>query len=287
MVACKRGLGLLSRTAILMLSTPPPIAASTPSCMIWCAAIAMACNPDEQKRFTVVPAVVGGRPASMAATRATLWPCGPCGCPQPRITSSISLGSSFGVLRRTSWMQCAARSSGRVRLNDPRNDFASAVRELVTTTASLMVSSKPSCFQYKSAKAGSSDGLHGEHYAPGDLSRAHLIHNSIDLAQRTLAHLAMQFSRSRHSQDLHQIPPSADCGGLHADFPGGHHDGRKTDLRWQSHDEKTPSRPNAGKSCVIGRFGAGGHKRGVHAAGTAQLLDHIRRACVQSARRSQ
>src|SRR5579862_2405275 len=37
-------------------------------------------------------------------------------------------------------MQCAARSSGRVRLKDPRNDFASAVRELLTITASLMPS---------------------------------------------------------------------------------------------------------------------------------------------------
>jgi hypothetical protein len=36
-------------------------------------------------------------------------------------------------------MQCAARSSGRVRLNDPRYDFASGVRELATTTASLMI----------------------------------------------------------------------------------------------------------------------------------------------------
>jgi hypothetical protein len=39
-------------------------------------------------------------------------------------------------------MQCAARSSGRVALNDPRKDFASAVRELVTTTASLIYSLK-------------------------------------------------------------------------------------------------------------------------------------------------
>ena len=35
-------------------------------------------------------------------------------------------------------MQCAARSSGRVRLNEPRNDFASGVRELATITASLI-----------------------------------------------------------------------------------------------------------------------------------------------------
>src|SRR2546423_39090 len=33
-------------------------------------------------------------------------------------------------------MQCATRSSGRVRLNDPRNDLASGVRALATTTAS-------------------------------------------------------------------------------------------------------------------------------------------------------
>src|SRR5207237_6931153 len=59
----------------------------------------------------------------------------------PRITSLISAGSSAGVLRKTSLMQCAAKSSGRVILNDPRNDFASAVRELATTTASLMTNS--------------------------------------------------------------------------------------------------------------------------------------------------
>src|SRR5258708_22793560 len=103
--------------------------------------MAMACRPEEQNLLTVVPATEDGRPASMAETRATLWPCGPCGCPQPSTTSSISLGSSLGVLRRTSWMQWAASSSGRVALNDPRNDFASAVRELVTTTASLIDSS--------------------------------------------------------------------------------------------------------------------------------------------------
>src|SRR5258708_31054196 len=37
-------------------------------------------------------------------------------------------------------MQCAARSSGRVMLNEPRNDFASPVRELATTTASRISS---------------------------------------------------------------------------------------------------------------------------------------------------
>src|SRR5437660_10089944 len=100
--------------------------------------MAIACRPEEQKRLTVVAATLGGNPAVSAAIRATLLPCTPCGCAQPRMTASISAGSSAGVLRRTSRMQCAARSSGRVILNDPRYDLASAVRELATTTASLI-----------------------------------------------------------------------------------------------------------------------------------------------------
>src|SRR5688572_33220171 len=54
------------------------------------------------------------------------------------MTSSISPRPSSGTFRRRSLMQWAARSSGRVRLNDPRNDFARGVRELATTTASFM-----------------------------------------------------------------------------------------------------------------------------------------------------
>jgi hypothetical protein len=36
-------------------------------------------------------------------------------------------------------MQWAAMSSGRVMLNEPRNDLARPVRELATTTASLIL----------------------------------------------------------------------------------------------------------------------------------------------------
>src|SRR5271154_2075480 len=97
------------------------------------------CKPEEQNRFTVVPATVTGRPAMMAAIRATFDPWGPWGWAQPRITSSISAGSSFGVFFRTSLIQWAARSSGRVMLKDPRNDFAKPVRELATMTASRIV----------------------------------------------------------------------------------------------------------------------------------------------------
>src|SRR2546428_10455328 len=100
--------------------------------------MAIAWRPEEQKRLTVVPATVTGRPARTRATRATLLPWGPLGWAQPRITSSISAGSSWGTLPSTSLMQWAARSSGRVRLNDPRKDLARGGRELATTTASLM-----------------------------------------------------------------------------------------------------------------------------------------------------
>jgi len=106
------GFGSPSRFIMLMDSRPPPMAASAPPMMIWCAAIAMAWRPDEQKRLTVVPATETGRPARTRATRATLLPCGPLGWAHPRITSSISAMSSCGALPSTSLMQWAARSSG-------------------------------------------------------------------------------------------------------------------------------------------------------------------------------
>src|SRR5215831_10557890 len=135
------GFGSLSRLAIVIDSTPPPIMTSAPSWMMWFAAYAIDCRPEEQKRFSVSPAIETGRPARIAATRAMLWPCEPCGWPQPMITSSTSLGSSCGTLPRTSLMVCAVKSSGRVMLNEPRNDLASGVRELATMTASLMKTS--------------------------------------------------------------------------------------------------------------------------------------------------
>ena len=44
----------IARAVSEMLSVPPPMAASTPSLMISCAAIAIACRPEEQNRLTVV-----------------------------------------------------------------------------------------------------------------------------------------------------------------------------------------------------------------------------------------
>src|SRR5271155_2814548 len=90
----------------------------------------------------VVPATLVGRPESMALVRPMFWPCAPWGWPQPRTTSSISAGSSLGVLARTSLMQWATKSSGRVRLKEPRKDLASGVLVLATTTASLILGSR-------------------------------------------------------------------------------------------------------------------------------------------------
>jgi hypothetical protein len=58
------------------------------------AAKEIACSPEEQNRFTVTPLVVTGRPARMAALRATLCPVAPSGNPHPKTTSSISPGST-------------------------------------------------------------------------------------------------------------------------------------------------------------------------------------------------
>ncbi len=62
-----------------MLSTPPAIIAGTPSTTMRPAAIAIACSPDAQKRFTVVPAMPIGSPARTIVWRATLRPVVPSG----------------------------------------------------------------------------------------------------------------------------------------------------------------------------------------------------------------
>ena len=62
-----------------MLSTPPAIMAGTPSTTMRPAAIAIACSPEAQKRFTVAPAMEIGSPARTIAWRATLRPVVPSG----------------------------------------------------------------------------------------------------------------------------------------------------------------------------------------------------------------
>ena len=55
-----------------MLSVPPAITQRPKPAMIRSADCAMVCKPDEQKRFTVCPAMLSGNPARSVATRATL-----------------------------------------------------------------------------------------------------------------------------------------------------------------------------------------------------------------------
>ena len=64
--------------------------------------MAMACMPDEQKRLTVTPLVVTGKPARNATWRATFCPVAPSGSAQPMITSSTSPGST--PARFTAWL---------------------------------------------------------------------------------------------------------------------------------------------------------------------------------------
>src|SRR5207244_3196951 len=93
-----------------------------------CAATMTALRPEEQKRLTVPPGTVTGRPASRATLRPVLKPCGPSGKPVPMTTSSTSAGSSWGTFFKRSLTRWAATSSGRARLKDPRNDVASPGR---------------------------------------------------------------------------------------------------------------------------------------------------------------
>src|SRR6266851_1146883 len=98
--------------------------------------MAMALSPDAQKRLTVDPGTDDGRPDMIATVLPTFWPCGPSGNPAPRMTSSICAGSTSGTRRSSSRTHCTAMSSGRARLNEPRNDLARPLRTLATITAS-------------------------------------------------------------------------------------------------------------------------------------------------------
>src|SRR5438094_189025 len=96
----------------------------------------MELSPDAQNRLTVEPGTDDGRPDMIATVRPTFWPCGPSGKPAPRMTSSTCAGSTSGTRRSSSRTHCTAMSSGRARLNEPRNDLARPLRTLATITAS-------------------------------------------------------------------------------------------------------------------------------------------------------
>src|SRR2546430_15844959 len=98
--------------------------------------MAMALSPEAQKRLTVDPGTDDGRPDRIATVLPTFCPCGPSGKPAPRMTSSTCAGSTSGTRRSSSRTHCTAMSSGRARLNEPRNDLARPLRTLATITAS-------------------------------------------------------------------------------------------------------------------------------------------------------
>ena len=121
-------------------STPPATITGAPSTTMRCAAIEVACKPEEQKRLTVVPATVTGQPARIAATRATLCPVAPSGSPQPKTTSSTSPGE-IPARSMAARMTCAAMSAPCVRFRAPRKALPIGVRALATITACLVMTS--------------------------------------------------------------------------------------------------------------------------------------------------
>src|SRR5690606_14034391 len=121
---------------MLMLSTPPAITTSAKPHMIFSAAMAIVCRPEEQNRLTVIPGTSVGRPARTAMIRAMFSPCSPSGMAHPMITSSTSLGSTWGTRRISSLTTAAPSSSGRVFFSVPLWAFPTAVRTPATITAS-------------------------------------------------------------------------------------------------------------------------------------------------------
>src|SRR5438874_4267539 len=102
-----------------------------------CAASAIVCSPEEQKRFTVMPGTLTGHPARSAIWRAMFQPVAPSGLAQPMMTSS------------TSWQSTLARSSAActtwppilapcVLLSAPFQLLQSGVRAVETITASFL-----------------------------------------------------------------------------------------------------------------------------------------------------
>src|SRR5882762_3152886 len=118
-------------------SSPPATTIGTRSTITRCAASAMACMPEEQKRLTVMPAVVTGSPARSAAWRAMFWPVAPSGSAQPMTTSSTSPGSRPARLTACAmtWPPTAAPC---VLLKAPRYARPIGVRAVETMTASAM-----------------------------------------------------------------------------------------------------------------------------------------------------
>src|SRR5262249_15574866 len=107
--------------------------------------MAIACSPDEQKRLMVSAETSTGNPARSEAMRATFIPCSASGMAQPRITSSISLGSSCGTRSNAPLIAIAARSSGRVARKVHLKARPTGVRTEEATTTSRIKPSLLAC----------------------------------------------------------------------------------------------------------------------------------------------
>src|ERR1700756_1397347 len=129
--------GLLPIIGTMLIdSQPPAISTSDSPTRMRSAAIASAVTPDAQKRFTVTPPTVFGKPDSSAPMRATFSPCSASGIAQPTIASSITLVSSPGTCATADLIAWTSNSSGRVFLNAPRGALPIGVRLAATMYAS-------------------------------------------------------------------------------------------------------------------------------------------------------
>jgi hypothetical protein len=112
--------------------------------MMRSAAMAIVCKPLEQKRFTVIPGTLSGKPARRAMVRAKFSPCTPSGMAQPMMTSSISAGSSAPfTFCKMSRITTVAISSERVLRVVPFFARPTAVLLPATITASLAILFSP------------------------------------------------------------------------------------------------------------------------------------------------
>ena len=106
--------------------------------MMRCAAKAMVCKPEEQKRLTVMPEVVMGKPARKATWRAIFAPVAPSGVAQPMMTSSTSAPSMPARLTACS-TACPPNVAPCVILKEPFQLLARGVRAVETITADVMI----------------------------------------------------------------------------------------------------------------------------------------------------
>jgi hypothetical protein len=122
-----------------MLSTPPATKTSASPAMMRCAARAMVCRPDEQKRLTVVPDVVTGQPGAQRDLARDVGTGRALGREaQPMITSSTSPASmpARATACCTAWPPSVAPW---VMLKAPFQLLASGVRAVETITADVMM----------------------------------------------------------------------------------------------------------------------------------------------------